>query len=116
MQFVWISDKQNPAHHILQGDWNRTENDTRKRSQVAKKLIENEEKLIEKASINGDRLTEKRIEILRLMIEDPYISKVDIWKTLELHPSSVWRNIEAMRGKYPRHIGSVKGGFWEIIV
>jgi len=41
-------------------------------------LIENEEKLIEKASINGDRLTEKRIEILRLMIEDPYISKVDI--------------------------------------
>ena len=33
------------------------------------------EKLIEKASINGDKLTENKIAILNLMPEDPYISK-----------------------------------------
>ena len=56
-----------------------------------------------------------KIEILRLMEDNPYISKVDLGKTLGLHPSSVWRNIEAMRGKYLRRVGPDKGGFWEII-
>jgi len=73
------------------------------------------DRLIEKTLSNGEKLTEMRIEILRLMEEDPYISKVDLGKMLGLHPSSVWRNIEAMRGKYLRRVGPDKGGFWEII-
>jgi ATP-dependent DNA helicase RecG len=48
---------------------------------VTEKLTENHqkliEKLIEKAVIQGDRLTENRKSILRLVIEDPYISKAD---------------------------------------
>ena len=73
------------------------------------------DRLIENTLSNGEKLTEMRIEILRLMEEDPYISKVDLGKMLGLHPSSVWRNIEAMRGKYLRRVGPDKGGFWEII-
>ena len=38
------------------------------------------EKLIEKASINGDKLTENKIAILTIMIEDPYIYKSDLPK------------------------------------
>ena len=38
------------------------------------------EKLIEKASINGDKLTENKIAILTFMIEDTYISKSDLSK------------------------------------
>lgn len=72
--------------------------------------------MIEKAHSNGEKISENRIAILRLMEENPYISKVDLGKTLGLHPSSVWRNIEAMRGKFRRRVGPDKGGFWEIIL
>ena len=63
----------------------------------------------------GFKLTETRIAILQLMKDDPYISKAEIAKLLELHPSAVSRNIEAMCGKYLRRVGPDKGGFWEII-
>lgn len=51
------------------------------------------------------KLTEKREAILRLMSDNPYISKAEISKLLGLHPSAVSRNIEAMRGKYLRRVG-----------
>ena len=76
------------------------------------KLIE---KLIEKASINGDKLTENKIAILTLMIEDPYISKSDLSKFVGISTAAISNNIEAMRGKYLRRVGPDKGGFWEII-
>ena len=107
---------------------------------VAEKVTENSEKVIETSQkteqkteqkqIIGQKteqkpnrnrtekrfkLTETRIAILQLMKDDPYISKAEIAKLLELHPSAVSRNIEAMRGKYLRRVGPDKGGFWEII-
>ena len=33
----------------------------------------------------------------------------------ELNASTIMRNIERMRGKYLRRVGSDKDGFWEII-
>lgn len=105
---------------------NRTENGqkrTKKRTEKGEKRTENSlrvtdkvDKLIEVALSKGEELSKNRIAILRLMEEDPYISKADLGKALGIHPSSVWRNIEAMRGKYLRRIGPDKGGFWEIIV
>ena len=83
------------------------------------KLIENQskliEKLIEKASVNGDKLTENKIAILNLMAEDPYISKSDLSKFVGISIAAISNNIEAMRGKYLRRVGPDKGGFWEII-
>ena len=95
------------AEKRTESELNRTENNLR--------LAEKVDRVIEKAYSKGEILSENRIAILRLMEEDPYISKVDLGKVLGLHPSSVWRNIEAMRGKYIRRVGPDKGGFWEVI-
>ena len=104
----------------LKKDPNRTETELNRTEKLTGRLIEKNhrviETLIEKAIEGGERLSDTRVAILKLMVEDPYISKVDIGKALGLHPSSVWRNIEAMRGKYVRRVGPDKGGFWEIII
>lgn len=95
-------------------------------SKVTEKLPENLEKLpenrlgiidriIRKANSDGDTLRENKIAILRLMIDDPYISKTDIANTLGISYTAVGSNIKAMRGKYLRRVGPDKGGFWEII-
>ena len=89
-------------------------------NKVAEKLTENHqkliEKLIEKAAKQGDRLTENRKSILRLVIDDPYISKADLSKLVGISVAAISANIEVMRGKYLRRVGPDKGGFWEIIV
>ena len=93
---------------------------------VAEKVAENHvgvaenhnkviEKLIKKAAAQGEALTVNRIKILELMLEDPYISRVDLAKNIGISETSIYRNIEAMRGKYLRRVGPDKGGFWEII-
>lgn len=73
------------------------------------------EKLIEKAISNHDKLTENRITILELMIDNPYISVVELAKAVGISVNSIMRNIDYMRGKYLRRVGPDKGGFWEII-
>ena len=86
---------------------------------VTEKLTENHqkliEKLIEKAAKQGDRLTENRKSILRLVIDDPYISKADLSKLVGISVAAISANIEVMRGKYLRRVGPDKGGFWEIL-
>ena len=54
--------------------------------------------------------------LLQLMLENPYISRAELASTIGISQTSVYRNIEAMRGKYQRRVGPDKGGFWEIIV
>ena len=73
------------------------------------------QKLIDRASSNGDKLSANRIAILELMIDNPYITKVELAKAIGIREISIWRNIEAMRGKYLRRVGPDKGGFWEIL-
>lgn len=73
------------------------------------------EKLIERALSNGEKLSKNQITILKLMIEKPYITKKELSKTIGIHETTVMRNIEAMRGKYLRRVGSDKNGFWEML-
>ena len=73
------------------------------------------DRIIKKANSNGEKLKENKIAILRLIAEDPYISKTDIANTLGISYTAVGSNIKAMRGKYLRRVGPDKGGFWEII-
>ena len=93
---------------------------------VTEKVTENEQnvtgkgnviikQLINRASSHGEKLSANRIAILELMIENPYITKVELAKAVGIREISIWRNIEAMRGKYLRRVGPDKGGFWEII-
>ena len=49
------------------------------------------------------------------MAENPYIAKEEIAAITSLNASTVMRNIEFMRDKYLRRVGSDKNGFWEII-
>ena len=88
-----------------------TDRVTEKTSKVDRKL----KKVTENASKLGETLTENRLDILRLIIEDPYISKTDLAKAVGISYTSISRNIEAMRDKYLRRVGPDKGGFWEII-
>ena len=73
------------------------------------------EKLIEKAIENGERLTENRIAILRLIAENPYISQSELAESIGISVTAISNNIKAMRNKYLRRIGPDKGGFWEIV-
>ena len=86
---------------------------------LPEKLPENRlgiiDRIIRKANSDGDTLRENKIAILRLIIDDPYISKTDIANTLGISYTAVGSNIKAMRGKYLRRVGPDKGGFWEII-
>ena len=72
-------------------------------------------RLIEKATVRGEKLTANRISILRLMAENPYITKDEMAAITSLNASTIMRNIEFMRDKYLRRVGSDKNGFWEII-
>ena len=86
---------------------------------IAKNATVNSEglikRLIEKATVRGDKLTANRISILRLMAENPYITKDEMAAITSLNASTIMRNIEFMRDKYLRRVGSDKNGFWEII-
>ena len=44
------------------------------------------------------------------------ISRADLANNVGISETSIYRNIEAMRGKYLRRVGPDKGGFWEIII
>ena len=89
-------------------------------NRVAEKVAENHSKVTEKlrgkAAALGETLTANRIKILELMIEDPYISRADLANNVGISETSIYRNIEVMRGKYLRRVGPDKGGFWEVIV
>ena len=91
------------------------ENDEKVTVKVNEKRQQLIEKLIEKAKANGDKLTENRITILELMIDNPYVSVVELAKTIGISVNSIMRNIDYLRGKYLRRVGPDKGGFWEII-
>ena len=98
----------------------QTGNVTENGGKVAEKVAENHgkvtDKLKEKAAALGETLTANKIKILELMIEDPYISRADLANNVGISETSIYRNIEAMRGKYLRRVGPDKGGFWEVIV
>lgn len=111
------------AENVQKQTGNVTENGGKvaeNHNKVAEKVAENHgkvtEKLKEKAAALGDTLTANKIKILELMIEDPYISRADLANNVGISETSIYRNIEAMRGKFLRRVGPDKGGFWEIII
>lgn len=65
---------------------------------LTEKLPENYQgiidRIIKKASSNGEKLKENKIAILRLIAEDPYISKTDIANTLGISYTAVGSNIK----------------------
>ena len=103
------------AENIQKQTGKVTENGRKVAEKVAENHIKVTEKLKEKAAALGETLTANRIKILELMIENPYISRADLANSVGISETSIYRNIEVMRGKYLRRVGPDKGGFWEII-
>ena len=108
------------AENVQKQNRNVTENGGKVAERLPEKLTENHQKLIEKltekAAMQGYKLTENRKSILRLVIDDPYISKADLSKLVGISVAAISANIEVLRGKYLRRVGPDKGGFWEIII
>lgn len=88
---------------------------TDKQNKVTDKRKVIVEKVVAKALENGDKLTSNRITILKLMAENPYITKIELAAAVGISATSIMRNIEYMRNKYLRRVGPDNGGFWEII-
>ena len=83
---------------------------------LTEKLIERLiEKLIEKGKTEGIKLTENRIQILRLILANPYITKLEMANNIGISENAVSKNIEAMRGTLLDRIGPDKGGQWEVL-
>lgn len=84
------------------------------------KVIENHvrviEKVTEKANNLGEKLTENKLQILRLVLANPYITKQEMAEAVGISVKSISANITAMRGKYLNRVGPDKGGFWEVII
>ena len=113
---------ENVTENVTENEVNRTEKLPENGKKLPEKLpvgesklTEKLEKLLERARSKGDRLTENRITMLRLMIEDPYVSKSTLAEVIGISYTAVGNNIKAMRGKYLRCVGPDKGGFGEII-
>lgn len=105
----------NVTEKMIETEKKRAERLTENRHELIEKHQKLIEKLIEKAARQGDKLTENRISILRLVMDDPYISKADLSKLVGISVAAISANIEVLRGKYLRRVGPDKGGFWEII-
>ena len=106
----------NVTEKVIETEKKRAERLTENRHGLIEKHQKLIEKLIEKAARQGDKLTENRISILRLVMDDPYISKADLSKLVGISVAAISANIEVLRGKYLRRVGPDKGGFWEVIV
>ena len=65
---------------------------------IAKNATVNSEnlikRLIEKATVRGEKLTANRISILRLMTENPYITKEEMAAITSLNASTIMLNIK----------------------
>jgi len=67
-----------------------------------------------------DRLVEGLVEnqkkILRLMQENPRISKRELSQKIKISTTAIDKNIEMLKRKgLIKRIGSAKGGYWKII-
>ena len=64
---------------------------------------------------NTDFLSENQKAILKMIKDNPFVSKAKLAEGVGISENSISRNIEAMRGKYLRRVGPDKGGHWEVI-
>jgi fido (protein-threonine AMPylation protein) len=73
------------------------------------------EKLGKKAEGLGRKLGKNRIEIVKLIYQNPAISSVEMAERIGISSTAIDNNIRQMRDIFIRRIGPKKGGHWEII-
>lgn len=73
------------------------------------------EKLGKRANALGKKLGKNKVEIIKLMHQNPTISSVEMAKQIGISSTAIDNNIKQMRDVFIRRIGPKNGGHWEII-
>ena len=74
-----------------------------------KRLVVNAEKL-------GVNLTVNRLEMLKMIIQNPTITKIEMAQAIGISSTAIDKNLDAMRDKLIRRVGSDKSGIWDVIL
>lgn len=108
-------------------NWNRTQESTRENGGNTQEMIINTqeklgkniddilEKLGKKANMLGEKLGKNKVEIIKLMHQNPTISSVEMANQIGISATAIDNNIKQMRDVFIRRIGPKNGGHWEII-
>ena len=76
---------------------------------VGEKLVE---RLVEKV---GRKLSKNQVKILKLMLENKYISKKEISEKIGISTTAVDKNLDKLKqAGILERIGPAKGGHWEV--
>ena len=88
--------------------------------QVSYKCGENMDMILEKLGKRAEKLGKKlgknRIAMLRLIYSNPFVSTVEMAKSIGISTTAIDNNIRQMRNIFIRRIGPNNGGYWEIIM
>lgn len=97
-------------------NWNVTqEYEDKAQGKLGNSLKELLEVLGKRAVRLGKKLGKNRIEIIKLIYQNPSISSVDMAKRIGISPTAIDNNIKQMRDVFIRRIGPKNGGHWEIV-
>ena len=79
------------------------------------KLVIKLQKLVLNAEKLGVNLTVNRIEMLKMIIQNPTITRIEMAQTISISSTAIDKKLEIMRDKLIRRVGSDKSGLWEVI-
>ena len=97
-------------------NWNSTqENDGCTQERLGKNIDDILEKLGKRADQLGKKLGKNKVEIIKLIHQNPTISSVEMAKQIGISSTAIDNNIKQMRDVFIRRIGPKNGGHWEII-
>ena len=85
---------------------------------LGEKVVEGSEKRLVDRLAEGlvERLAESQKRILKLIKENPYISKKELSKTIGISTTAIDKNITRLKKKgLLKRIGPDKGGYWEVV-
>jgi ATP-dependent DNA helicase RecG len=83
-----------------------------------KKVVEGSEKGLVERLAEGlvERLAESQKRILKLIKENPYISKKELSETIGISTTAIDKNITRLKKEgLLKRIGPDKGGYWEVV-
>lgn len=97
-------------------NWNITQ-ETNKSTQekLGKELEYTLKKLGKRAEKLGKKLGKTKIEIIKLIYQNPSVSSVEMANQIGISSTAIDNNIKQMRDVFIKRIGPKNGGHWEII-
>ena len=92
------------------------ETKTNTQEKLGKELDEILELLGEKAKKLGKKLGKNKVEIVKLIYQNPTVSSVEMAERIGISTTAIDNNIRQMRDVFVKRTGPRNGGHWEIII